>query len=83
MVNPSLVVFIKYDYWYYYLTGCRKRGIPLLMVSAVFRKKQPFFKWYGNIHREMLGCFTHFFVQDENSKKTASIIGSIRNNSCR
>lgn len=67
IVNPSLVIFVKYDYWYYYLTECKKRDIPLLMVSGVFRKDQPFFKWYGNLHHSMLNCFTHFFVQDKES----------------
>jgi len=72
IVNPSLVVFVKYDYWYYYLRECKKRKIPLLMTSAIFRKEQPFFKWYGGLQRKMLSCFTHFFVQDENSKKLLS-----------
>jgi 3-deoxy-D-manno-octulosonic-acid transferase len=67
IVNPSLVVFVKYDYWYYYLTECKKRNIPLLLVSGIFRQDQPFFKWYGNLHRSMLKCFTHFFVQDKES----------------
>ena len=69
IVDPSFVVFVKYDYWYYYLDECKKRKIPLLMTSAIFRKEQPFFKWYGGLHRKMLSCFTHFFVQDEDSKK--------------
>lgn len=69
IVNPSLVVFVKYDYWYYYLTECKKRSIPLLMASAIFRIEQPFFKWYGTLYRKMLSCFTHFFVQDDVSKK--------------
>ena len=67
IVNPSLVVFVKYDFWYYYLTECKKRNIPLLMVSGIFRKDQPFFNWYGTLHRKMLNCFTHFFVQDKES----------------
>ena len=67
IVNPSLVVFVKYDYWYYYLTECKKRNIPLLLVSGIFRQDQPFFKWYGSLHRQMLTCFTHFFVQDKES----------------
>jgi len=67
IVHPSLVVFVKYDYWYYYLTECKKRNIPLLLVSGIFRQDQPFFKWYGNLHRSMLKCFTHFFVQDKES----------------
>jgi 3-deoxy-D-manno-octulosonic-acid transferase len=69
IVNPSLVVFVKYDYWYYYLIECKKRNIPLLMISAIFRKEQSFFKWYGNLQRKMLSCFTHFFVQDKESIK--------------
>ena len=67
IVNPTLVVFVKYDYWYYYLTECKKRDIPLLLVSGIFRKGQPFFEWYGTLHRRMLNCFTHFFVQDKES----------------
>lgn len=67
IVNPSLVVFVKYDYWYHYLIECKQRNIPLLLVSGIFRKDQLFFKWYGNLHRKMLNCFTHFFVQDKES----------------
>ena len=67
IVNPALAVFVKYDYWYYYLIESKKRKIPLLLVSGIFRQDQPFFKWYGNLHRSMLNCFTHFFVQDEES----------------
>ncbi len=67
IIAPSLVVFVKYDYWYYYISECKKRNIPLLMVSAIFRSGQPFFKWYGGLHRKMLECFSHFFVQDESS----------------
>lgn len=67
IADPSLAVFVKYDYWYYYLTECKKRNIPLLLVSGIFRKDQPFFKWYGSLHRRMLKCFNHFFVQDKES----------------
>ena len=74
MVKPQLAVFIKYDYWYYYLVECKKRKIPLLMVSAVFRSEQPFFKWYGSIYKKMLTCFTHFFVQD---KESAGLLNSV------
>ena len=67
IVNPELAVFVKYDYWYYYLNECKRRKTPLLLVSGIFRQDQPFFKWYGNLHRNMLNCFTHFFVQDKES----------------
>ena len=67
IVNPSLVIFVKYEYWYYYLREIKQRNIPLLMVSAFFRKDAPFFKWYGGLQRKMLTFFTHLFVQNQSS----------------
>ncbi|HRH51262.1 MAG TPA: glycosyltransferase N-terminal domain-containing protein [Panacibacter sp.] len=69
LVQPKMVVFIKYEFWYYYLSEAKKRGIPLLLVSGMFRKSQAFFKWYGNFYREMLQCFTQLFVQTEAAKQ--------------
>jgi len=63
-INPSLVIFVKYEFWYYYLSQIAKRRIPLLLISAIFRPGQPFFNWWGGLHRRMLQCFTHLFVQD-------------------
>ncbi len=68
LVRPTLVLWVKYDYWYYYLVELKKRAIPVLLVSGVFRADQPFFKWYGRLHRYMLECFTHLFVQTETSR---------------
>ena len=69
IVKPTLAIFVKYEYWFYYLTECKKNKIPLLLVSGIFRPPHPFFQWYGSFHRKMLNCFTHFFVQDEQSQK--------------
>jgi 3-deoxy-D-manno-octulosonic-acid transferase len=67
-INPSLVLWIKYEYWYYYLTELKKRNIPTILVSGVFRDDMPFFKWYGHLWRKMLTGFTHFFVQNRLSQ---------------
>jgi len=74
IVNPTLVIFIKYDYWYHYLNEIKKRKINCLLVSAVFRQNQVFFKWYGSLQRKMLSCFTQVFVQDERSRKLLETI---------
>lgn len=71
-LNPSLVLWVKYEFWYYYLTEFKKRHIPILMVSGIFREHQPFFKWYGSMWKNMLHCFTYFFVQNEVSKDLLS-----------
>jgi len=75
LVKPTLVIWIKYDYWYYFLVELKKRKIPTLLVSGVFRTDQPFFKWWGRLHRYMLECFTHLFVQTEVSRKLLATIG--------
>jgi 3-deoxy-D-manno-octulosonic-acid transferase len=66
-VNPKLVLWIKHEYWYFYLRELRKRQIPTLLISAIFRPDQSFFRWYGRLHRSMLDCFSHLFVQTPES----------------
>lgn len=78
-INPSLVLWVKYEYWFYYLQELKKRNIPVLLVSGIFRTSQPFFKWYGGIWKKMLESFTHFFVQNEASKKLLATIGVTQN----
>ncbi len=67
IVKPTAALFVKYEYWYFYLTALRRRHIPTYLFSAIFRPHQPFFKWYGIFHREMLTCYTRIFVQDNSS----------------
>ena len=67
IINPSLVIWVKYEYWYYYLNCLKQKNIPVLLVSAIFRESQPFFKFYSGLWRKMLGCFNKVFVQNEES----------------
>lgn len=69
LVKPELGIFVKYEYWYHHLSVAAFHHIPVLMVSAIFRKEQLFFKWYGKIYRQMLLLFRQVFVQDEASMK--------------
>jgi len=75
IVHPSLVIFVKYEFWYYYLKKIKYRNIPLLLISALFRKDMSFFKWYGRLQRKMLSRFDHLFVQNETSKKLIDELG--------
>ena len=79
LVKPTLVLWVKYDYWYYFLVELKRRNIPLLLISGVFRADQPFFRWYGRLHRYMLECFTYLFVQTESSAKLLSTLGLSEN----
>ena len=73
-INPTLVLWVKYEYWFYYLNELKKRGIPTLLISGIFREEQPFFKFYGGMWKRVLGAFTHFFVQNEASVKLLSSV---------
>lgn len=78
-INPALVLWVKYEFWYYYLSELNKRKIPVLLVSGIFRNNHIFFKWYGAIWRKMLRFFTHFFVQNEASRKLLATAGVYEN----
>jgi 3-deoxy-D-manno-octulosonic-acid transferase len=67
LVKPSLVVFVKYEFWFRYLDELYREKIPVNVISAIFRPQQHFFKWYGGWARKQLKKVTGFFVQDEAS----------------
>ena len=67
LANPSIAVFIKYEFWGNYLQELKHRNIPVYIISSIFRRDQLFFQWFGYPYRKMLYCFTHLFVQDDRS----------------
>jgi len=67
IVPVRLAIFIKYEYWYNYLKAIRRKEIPIVFVSAIFREKQPFFKFYGSWFLKHLKQVDWFFVQNQNS----------------
>jgi 3-deoxy-D-manno-octulosonic-acid transferase len=79
IVKPSLVIWVKYEYWYYYLTALQKKNIPVVLVSAIFRESQPFFTWYGSLWKKILQSFDKLFVQNEQSITLLKSIGMDEN----
>ena len=67
-IKPDLALFVKYEFWHYYLRELKRRKIPTVLFSAIFRKEQVFFKWYGGFFRNMLACFDKIFVQNKESQ---------------
>ena len=75
LVRPVMAFFIKYEFWYNYLHILKHRGVPTYSVSSIFRPDQIFFRWYGKSYGKVLACFSHFFVQTEQSRKLLASIG--------
>jgi 3-deoxy-D-manno-octulosonic-acid transferase len=68
IINPELTIFVKYDIWPNFLNELKRRKLRAILISAAFRKNQPFFKFYGKELRDALFAFEHIFTQNETSK---------------
>jgi len=79
IVHPSLIIFVKYEFWYYYLKKIKYREIPFILVSAIFRKDMSSFKWFGGLQLKMLSRFNHIFLQNESSKQMLDELNAAKN----
>lgn len=75
LIKPDIAFFVKYEFWYGYLTELKKRGVPSISISAIFRPNAVPFRWYGGFYKKILKQIGHYFVQDENSLALLKVIG--------
>ena len=75
LINPKFAVFTKYEYWYFYFRALKRRQIRLLMISAIFRDNQLFFKQYARFYRNILKLVSYFFTQNMESVHLLKWIG--------
>lgn len=66
--HPEVVVFVKYEIWPNYLKQIKERNIKSILISAVFREDQSYFKAVGKWMLKYLRGFDHIFVQNKSSK---------------
>lgn len=79
VANPSSAVFIKYEIWPNFLSEIKKNAIPSILVSAIFRPSQIYFKWYGSFFKNSLKKFDYIFTQDQRS---LDLLKSINYSNC-
>lgn len=66
--RPSAAFFVKYEFWYNYMGELRRRNTPTYLFSSIFRPEQYFFKPWGQwFVRQLRECYTHIFVQNDES----------------
>ncbi|MDO1502502.1 glycosyltransferase N-terminal domain-containing protein [Winogradskyella maritima] len=75
LTHPDLIVFVKYEFWPNLLSEIKRRQLKAILISAIIRKDQSFFKWYGGFMKKALFAFEHIFVQDEASKRNLLDLG--------
>lgn len=74
-INPSMAIFVKYEFWGNYIEQLHARGIPVYLISAIFRKGQIFFRPWGGFMRHILTLYKHIYVQDKNSAALLAAAG--------
>ena len=64
-LRPDVAVFIKYEFWFYFLRELHRAGVPTYLIAASFRPGQPFFRRGSvfNWWRRLLGLYTGIIVQ--------------------
>ena len=67
IVQPKQAFFIKYEFWYNYLSELKAKAIPLYLISGIFRPQHIFFKSYGQWFLKQLTHFDKFYLQDQES----------------
>ena len=75
LVQPVKAVFVKYEFWPNFLRALSEQDIETIAVSAIFRPKQIYFRWYGGFFRSALKHVHHFHVQNDSSKNLLESIG--------
>jgi 3-deoxy-D-manno-octulosonic-acid transferase len=82
LAAPDIAVFVKYEFWYNYLSQLHRQGVKTYLVSAIFREQQAFFdQLYGKFFVRMLSFCEHIFVQNSESLDLLDSVG-IANASC-
>lgn len=75
ILQPTLVLWVRYEFWHNYLRELKNRKVPVLLISALFREQHLFFKSYGGFWRKTLNSFEHIFVQNTDSAELLAEIG--------
>lgn len=75
LAQPEIALFVKYEVWPGFFRELDDAGIPILLLSAIFRERQAYFKWYGGFLRNALKRVGHFYVQDDLSAELLKTLG--------
>lgn len=74
-IRPDAAIFVKYEFWHHYLSGLKKRNIPVFSVGTRFHQGQVFFKPYGKWFVDVIRDFTKVFVQRKDDYLLAEQLG--------
>jgi 3-deoxy-D-manno-octulosonic-acid transferase len=72
-IEPSTVVWVRYEFWLHTLSALASKKIPVILVNGVFRKEVSIF--YKPILKQCLACFRKIYVISASSKNQLKKLG--------
>lgn len=75
LIEPKLVLWVKYEFWINILNELYRKGTPVILFSGIFRPGQRFFKPWGGAFRRVIRQFSAVFIQDQKSQILLEKIG--------
>jgi 3-deoxy-D-manno-octulosonic-acid transferase len=68
IARPQFAIFIKYEYWYYYLQALNQKNIPSVLVAAIAHKNSFIFNSFlKKLYRKIFRSYTFIFTQDRDT----------------
>lgn len=63
--RPSMLILVKYEFWWNTIKCVQDKKIPIYLVSGIFRAGDYFFKPIFKPFKELLSKFSYIFTQDK------------------
>lgn len=76
-IEPSLFVFVRYDFWLELIDGLKQRSIPSAVVSAFFRNDMWFMKHWASWALRRIGQLDAILTQNEESVRVLKAHGIV------
>lgn len=73
--QPAIAIFVKYEVWHNFLHALKRHHVPVILISAIFRRDHIYFKPWGAWFRSSLKTMTMIFAQDQGSINRLNSIG--------
>ena len=69
LANPSVFIFVKYEFWWRLIEGLSKHKIKAILISGVFRQSDYFLHPIFSPFKKLLMNFDAIYVQDNQSSE--------------
>ena len=67
LVNPELVIFVKYEFWPNYLWAIKNHDCKSILISTVIQKSNGLLKYQRSWFTDLMNAFDHILIQDQST----------------